>query len=102
MQSSIHAEELSKKEHFLEPTNLDTTTSDNHKTSATFREDKNEMSSKVKELDKILHKVQSTALSECGITSGSENEQSGPYFCLESQWKDNIVSLTINMMNLQY
>lgn len=74
MQTSIHAEELEKTEHCLEPKKLDTTTSDNNKTSATFREDDWGMASKVEELDKILHNFQSTALYESGITSGSENE----------------------------
>ena len=85
MQTFIHAEESAKTEQYLEPKKLDTTTSDNHNTSATNREDERGMASKVEELDKILHNIQSTALSECGITSGSENEQNDPYFSLESQ-----------------
>ncbi|XP_078309743.1 uncharacterized protein LOC111109903 isoform X2 [Crassostrea virginica] len=85
LQTSIHAEESAKTEQYLEPKKLDTTTSDNHNTSATNREDERGMASKVEELDKILHNIQSTALSECGITSGSENEQNDPYFSLESQ-----------------
>ena len=43
------------------------------------------MVSEVEELDNILHNVQPTALSECDITPGSENEQNEPYFSLELQ-----------------
>ena len=84
IQRKEETEESAKKEFelFLESTNLGTTSSDNH---PTFREDERGMVSKVEELDNILHNVQPTALSECDITSGSENEQIAPYFSLELQ-----------------
>ena len=78
-------EELAQKDNFLESKNLDTTISDNHDKHATCKESESEMASKVEECDQILHKIQPTTLSECGFTTGSENEQSGPYFSLESQ-----------------
>lgn len=76
-----------KEENFPESTNLNTSPSDNHAsgTFATFMEDDRKMSSTVEQRGQILHHVKPTTLSECSITTGSENEQNIPYFSLESQ-----------------
>lgn len=85
LQTSFNQKELVKKDNVPEQTNLNTTISDNHDIPATCTESESEMASKVEERDQIIHKVQPTTLSECGFTTGSENEQNVPYFSLESQ-----------------